>query len=252
MSESSSLPPPARPAVVTVGDELLLGERDDGNRRWLLAQLNARGRPAEIALSLPDDVALIGYWVATLRERGCFPVLVAGGLGGTHDDCTRAGVALALGRPLQRHAECNALLAAHYGERYTAQRQRMADLPAGCGLLPNPGGAPGFEADGGYAFPGFPRMLQPMATALLDAMLADGDVPASVVRDVTLSVMEGDIALAVEAFCRDHPRARVGLYPAAGGGPPAVTLRLRAEAGDRAAQEAFGALVERLRREFEG
>ncbi|HEY5719812.1 MAG TPA: competence/damage-inducible protein A, partial [Gammaproteobacteria bacterium] len=139
-----------------------------------------------------------------------------------------------------------------YGERYTAQRQRMADLPAGCELLPNPGGAPGFAADGVYAFPGFPRMLQPMARALLEALLPAPAAPASVTRDVTLAVMEGDIALAVEAFCREHPRARVGIYPAAGGGPPAVTLRLRAAAADRAAQEAFAALVERLRDEFAG
>ncbi|HEY5789328.1 MAG TPA: molybdopterin-binding protein, partial [Gammaproteobacteria bacterium] len=66
MAEPLQPPPPPRPAVVTVGDELVLGERDDGNRRWLLAQLQAHGHPAEIALSLPDDVALIGYWVAAL------------------------------------------------------------------------------------------------------------------------------------------------------------------------------------------
>jgi hypothetical protein len=40
----------------------------------------------------------------------------------------------------------------------------MAQLPRGCVLLANPIGAPGFAIGGVYAFPGFPTMLQPMAT----------------------------------------------------------------------------------------
>lgn len=235
-----------RPAVVTVGDELLFGERENGNQTWLLQRLHARGHPAEVALSLPDDLAVIAHWITALGLRGCFPILVAGGLGGTHDDCTRQAVAAGLGVKLELHPACDALLAARYGVHYTAQRRRMAELPAGCALLPNPGGAPGFSLDGVFAFPGFPEMMRPMAEAVLAEVLPQAAVSTRTV-EATLPLPEGEIALDVEAFSRDHPTARIGIYPVSGGGPPAVTLRLRLPADDRATRADFDALLARLR-----
>jgi molybdopterin-biosynthesis enzyme MoeA-like protein len=235
--------------VVTVGDELLFGERDDGNRRWLLERLHRRGHPAEVALSLPDDLEAIAHWLAALKRRGCHPVLVAGGLGGTHDDCTRQAVAAALERRLVLHPEADALLTARYGDRYTDQRRRMAWLPEGCALLPNTRGAPGFHVDGVFGLPGFPEMLQPMAEAVMDATLHPS-VGKLATIEATLPVQEGDVALEVEAFATSHPTARIGIYPVAGGGPPAVTLRLRAPADADATRDAFNALVARLREAF--
>jgi molybdopterin-biosynthesis enzyme MoeA-like protein len=243
-------PPPTlstpRPAVVTVGDELLYGERENGNQRWLLSRLQTLGHPAELALSLPDDLGAIAHWIAALVARGCAPILVSGGIGGTHDDCTRQGVAAGLGLRLELHPECDAILAERYGERYTPQRRRMAELPAGCSLLPNVGGAPGFRSGDVFGFPGFPEMLQPMAEAVLAEVLPRNDVE-TVSIEATLAVMEGDIALDVEAFSRDHPGARIGIYPVSGGGPPAVTLRLRLPADDAATRSAFDTLVANLR-----
>lgn len=239
--------PPGRPAVVTVGDELVYGEREDGNRQWLLERLRALGQPAEVALSLPDDVGAIAHWITALTDRGCKPILVAGGLGGTHDDRTRQGVAAGLGLRLEVHPECDALLSASYGERYTAQRRRMAELPAGCALLPNPHGAPGFRVGDVFGFPGFPEMLRPMAETVFAELFPAGEARL-VVIEVPLAVQEGDIALEVEAFCERHPGARVGLYPAAGSGPPGVVLRGRVPESDAATRDAFAALVEHLRR----
>lgn len=241
----------ARPAVVTVGDELLYGERENGNQRWLLARLQALGHPAELALSLPDNLGAIAHWIAALVARGCAPILVSGGIGGTHDDCTRQGIAAGLGLELALHPECDAILAAHYGPRYTSQRRRMAELPAGCALLPNPGGAPGFRCGDVFGFPGFPEMMRPMAEAVFAEVLPHQAVPTAQV-EVTLAVMEGDIALEIEAFARDHPTGRVGIYPVSGGGPPAVTLRLRLPEDDRATRAAFDLLVARLRDRHEG
>jgi len=234
------------PAVVTVGDELLFGERENGNQRWLLERLHTFGHPAEVALSLPDDLGAIAHWVATLSQRGCFPILVSGGIGGTHDDCTRQAIAAGLGLRLELHPECDAILAARYGDHYTNQRRRMAELPAGCTLLLNTKGAPGFRIGGIFAFPGFPEMLQPMAEEALATALPQAE-SATITIDATLPLQEGDIALDVEAFSHSHPTARVGIYPVAGGGPPAVTLRLRAPDDDVETRSAFESLVARLR-----
>jgi molybdopterin-biosynthesis enzyme MoeA-like protein len=104
-----------KPAVLTVGDELVSGDRQhNGNERWLLSQLYERGHPADIAMQLRDDAEQIGEYVRLLRSNGHFPILVAGGLGGTHDDKTREGVARALGVPLETHSECDSILSARY------------------------------------------------------------------------------------------------------------------------------------------
>ena len=86
--------------MVTVGDELVLGERGNENSRWMSEWLKLNLRPAGIQLSLPDDVETIAQWLKQLLQENHFPVLAAGGIGGTHDDCTRAGIAQALGLSL--------------------------------------------------------------------------------------------------------------------------------------------------------
>jgi len=230
-----------RPAVITVGDELLFAERENGNQATLLRALYERGYPAAVSLSLPDEVATIARWIGAL-VRDHAPILVAGGIGGTHDDCTRQGIAAGLGRALELHPECDALLAARYGERYTPQRRRMAELPAGCALIPNPDGAPGFSCDGVHAFPGFPRMLRPMLATVLDTLLP-GPPRTPVTVERTLALREGDIAMAVEAFGRAHPTARIGIYPSNDAATPQLTLRLRMPGEDPELRAAFAALV---------
>jgi molybdenum cofactor synthesis domain-containing protein len=219
--------PAIKPAVVTVGDELIFGERDDDNRRWLLDLLQERGHGAEVAMTLPDSVDTVARWLQTLLAARCFPILVSGGIGGTHDDCTREGIAKALNVPLARHQTCFETLAAKFGLQFTTGRQRMAMLPEGCELIANPFGAPGFFLGRIYAFPGFPIMLKPMVTQVLNALLADSAGNRRLVREYVLPLSEGMIAYDIEAFAGQHPEVRVGLYPHAEGLPQAVTVRLR-------------------------
>jgi molybdopterin-biosynthesis enzyme MoeA-like protein len=216
-----------KPAVVTVGDELIFGERADDNKRWLLDVLQQRGHCAEVAMTLPDSVVTITKWLQTLLVARCFPILVSGGIGGTHDDCTREGIARALNVPLARHQTCFEILATKYGARFTAGRQRMAMLPEGCELIANPIGAPGFFLGGIYAFPGFPNMLKAMMTQVLDALLADSAGNLRLAREYVLPLSEGMIAYDMETFAGEHPEVSLGLYPHAEGFPQAVTVRLR-------------------------
>ncbi|SHF93450.1 Predicted nucleotide-utilizing enzyme [Desulfacinum infernum DSM 9756] len=216
-----------RPAAVTVGDELTLGERPNDNLIWMLRAFAERGRPAQVGLVLPDHDEVIAFHVRNLLEQGCRPVFISGGIGGTHDDRTRQGVALALNRPLELHEECDAILSRRYKERYTEQRRRMAWLPRGASLIPNATGAPGFQVESVYAFPGFPSMLKPMAAAVLDDLWGPADGPQLDAAEITLPVPEGDVAEPVEDFARRHPRVRVGIYPRIAPGGPEVSIRFR-------------------------
>mgnify|MGYP002713149253 CR=1 FL=1 len=253
---SSQVPPhdnpDFRPAVVTVGSELVYGERTNDNQLWMLHTLWERGIPAQIALSLSDDERLIGTEIGRLSAQGCFPILVSGGIGGTHDDVTRQGIARGLGVPLTEHAECRAILTARYGDQFTPQRQRMAELPEGAQLIDNPLGAPGFHCRGVYGFPGFPNMLQPMATTVLDELLTGTVAPARYTREYVLACGEGAIATPLEHFSLEHPEVSVGIYPSAAKLRREVLVRLRYPEGADAIADAFEALIDKLRRSLPG
>lgn len=212
-SAKPAIQPEIQPAVVCVGDELILGEFANSNMQWMCQRLWQTGHKVGLGLCLPDEVEVIASWVKRAREDGHFPILVSGGIGGTHDDRTRQGLALATGRKLTVHPECFQILQQRYGERFTEQRQRMAHLPEGCGLIPNEHGAPGFHMDGIYAFPGFPYMMQAMVEHLLPHLIPTEVRQNWVSVEKTYSITEGEIALTVEDFLHEFPQARVGIYP---------------------------------------
>ncbi len=216
-----------KPAVVTVGQEVLYGERTNDNQLWLLRAFVRFGVPAAVAVVLPDDEHSIGEGIRWLVSQAFRPVFVSGGIGGTHDDRTRQGIAVGLGVPLVRNEECFARLALRYGDRFTAQRQRMAWLPQGAQLIDNPIGAPGFFVHPVYAFPGFPEMLRPMVEETLARLIGPPDERKRRVLEVTLKVPEGDIAEEVERFVTEHPDVEIGLYPRITPEGPEVTVRCR-------------------------
>jgi molybdopterin-biosynthesis enzyme MoeA-like protein len=62
-----------------------------------------------------------------------------------------------------------------FGESAYPNRILMADLPAGCALVPNPvSGIPGFSLQKHWFLPGFPQMAWPMAEWVLDTCFAAG------------------------------------------------------------------------------
>jgi molybdopterin-biosynthesis enzyme MoeA-like protein len=249
-SSTAAGAPPIKPAVVTVGDELILGERSNDNQVWLLRFLQEQNSPAAVALTLPDSVEIIALGLQELLHHRFYPILVSGGIGGTHDDCTREGVAKALRLALARHDTCHRILAAKYGKQYTLGRQRMAQLPEGCDLIANPSGAPGFTIGGIYAFPGFPSMLQPMAREVLARVLPVAPAGAWVTREYTLPLHEGQIALDIEAFAKAHAETRIGIYPSAASFRREVTVRLRCARGREELLETFDQLIVAIRHQY--
>ena len=86
-----------RVAIVTVGDELLVGDTVNTNAAWLGERLDERGVGIKRVVTLPDRVADIARVVNEYRAE-YDAVVVTGGLGPTHDDKTMEGVAAAFGR----------------------------------------------------------------------------------------------------------------------------------------------------------
>lgn len=162
-----------RAAIVTVGDELLLGQTVDTNAAWIGRELSALGIPVVRRWTVGDDADDIRAAV-TAGVSGADLVLVTGGLGPTPDDFTRDVVAEMLGRALVEDPEILEGMRTRYRDRglgeLPAINRRIAQVPEGARKLGNPHGtAPGLALeveDAGAAaalvvlFPGVPRELR--------------------------------------------------------------------------------------------
>ncbi len=155
--------------VVLVGNELLKGERRDAHLEFIGRAMLPLGVKVGLALVIGDDRAAISHCI---RERvpRTRVIITSGGLGPTHDDVTREGVADGLGLPLEfdpKQWQDIQKVFQKFGSRAGESNRRQAFFPRGATPLANPRGtAPGFaiEHDGCLVavLPGPPRELVPM------------------------------------------------------------------------------------------
>jgi molybdopterin-biosynthesis enzyme MoeA-like protein len=154
--------------LIVIGDEILAGRRRDRHFEGIGALLRERGLELAWLRILPDDP---DYLTAELRRSFAegIPVFSCGGIGSTPDDHTRACAAEAAGVPLVRHPEAVAIIEEKFGEDAYPVRIRLAELPEGAELIPNPvNRMPGFRLREHHFLPGFPDMAHPMAAWVLD------------------------------------------------------------------------------------
>ncbi|HEY6083197.1 MAG TPA: molybdopterin-binding protein, partial [Chitinophagaceae bacterium] len=75
-------------SVITIGDELLIGQTIDTNSAWMARQLNAIGVLVKRRLAVADDrQAILSALGAESQEADI--ILITGGLGPTSDDITK-------------------------------------------------------------------------------------------------------------------------------------------------------------------
>ena len=74
--------------IITIGDELLIGQIINTNQAYIASRLNALGISVERMTTVGDDEgAILASWDEALRRADA--VIVTGGLGPTHDDITK-------------------------------------------------------------------------------------------------------------------------------------------------------------------
>lgn len=154
--------------LIVIGDEILNGSRQDRHLVAFKDMLSARGHQLGWCWVLPDEPKRL-VWHLRASMAAADPVFCCGGIGATPDDHTRACVAAAADVALERHAAAAQLIENRFGADAYPQRIRMADLPSGASLIPNPvNQVPGFELNGHWFLPGFPKMAWPMTEWVLD------------------------------------------------------------------------------------
>jgi molybdenum cofactor synthesis domain-containing protein len=222
-------------AAVVIGDEILSGRTEDRNVAQLAVWLNRQGiRLSEVRI-VPDRSQAIVAAVNALRPDHDY-VFTTGGIGPTHDDITVDSIAAAFGVPVIVHPEARQILEDYYRDRplgLTEARLRMARVPSGAELIPNPtSGAPGVKIGNVFILAGVPNIAKAMLEAL-DGKLEGGRPIVSIT--VRAHTAESDVAELLKAVEDEHPGASIGSYPFYGGGNYGADFVVRSD--DKAVAE---------------
>jgi nicotinamide-nucleotide amidase len=153
--------------IITIGDEILIGQVVDSNSAWIAQQLNKIGVKVNRVTSISDNRDEITTCLDECIQRGQL-VLLTGGLGPTNDDITKQTLNAYFGGNLTLHQPTLEHVAGFFKQRgmpLTEMNRQQALLPDNCVVLPNPiGTAPGmlFEKNGAYvvAMPGVPYEMK--------------------------------------------------------------------------------------------
>ncbi len=135
-----------RAILLTIGDELLIGQVINTNAAWLGETLSAAGVDVTASISIGDDEAVIeAHLERALQEADL--VVVTGGLGPTHDDVTRTALAHFFGVNLRLDEDSLERIRSRFrakGRSMPERNQVQAMAPENFDVLPNPvGTAPG-------------------------------------------------------------------------------------------------------------
>lgn len=200
-------------ALLVIGDEILSGRTEDRNIAQVARWLNTQGiRLREVRVVADKEDAIVGA-VNALRPSYDY-LFTTGGIGPTHDDITVDSIAAAFGVPVIIHPDGRRILEEYYRDRplgLTEARLRMARVPAGAELIPNPtSGAPGVKIGNVFILAGIPSVAKAMLEAL-DGRLEGGQPLVSVT--VRAHAAESEVAELLKDVQDEHPGASIGSYP---------------------------------------
>jgi nicotinamide-nucleotide amidase len=157
--------------ILSIGDELVLGQTVDTNSAWLSQQLAGIGCDITAHATVPDDQSLIEQAMQAAMGR-CDVLLISGGIGPTEDDLTRQALAKVMGVEL----EMNPVWLAKLTDFFTSRGREMPEInkiqamiPKGAAMIDNTAGtAAGVRATIGkteiFVMPGVPKEMKLMFT----------------------------------------------------------------------------------------
>lgn len=132
--------------ILSIGDELALGQTLDTNSAWLAQQLTTIGYKPIAHLTVPDDQQAIQTALEESVGR-CDALIISGGLGPTEDDLTRQALAAFLKQPLELIPDALKNVEKFFRQlkREMPERNKIqAMLPHGTEMIENTAGtAPG-------------------------------------------------------------------------------------------------------------
>lgn len=242
-------PAPVTAAALVIGDEILSGRTKDKNIGAIAERLTEIGIDLREVRVVPDVAEEIVAAVNALRARYTY-LFTTGGIGPTHDDITADSIASAFGVGIDIDERAHAmLLERHKPEDLNEARLRMARIPDGAELIPNPvSKAPGFRIDNVFVMAGVPQIMNAMLDAILPG-LSQG-VPVISETIDTGGLPEGTFAGGLAGIAAGHPAVSIGSYPSMTqtGFANRIVVRGRVAESVAAARAAIEAMLAELQR----
>ena len=244
--------------VVSIGDELLIGQTVNTNAAWMGRVLEAEGWRVGRGMTISDEREVILETLKAAESRSDL-VLITGGLGPTRDDITKHVLCDHFETTLVRHADIEARIVAWFerrGREVLQVNRDQALLPEACTVLDNPlGTASGmwFDRPGGVtvSMPGVPYemehiLMQEVLPRMRQRLQASGRAPQRAhLSLLTMGTGESQLAARVEDL--ESAWADAGIKMAYLPSPGSVRIRLTAE-GEAVSglEQAHATLCERL------
>lgn len=190
--------------IITIGDEILIGQTVDTNSGWIGAQLNRLGIVIGEVVSISDNAEQIISSVDRCLKQ-CDLLLITGGLGPTRDDLTKATLCEYFGGKLVRVPEIEQRIVeffTRFDRKVLEVNRQQADLPDNCTVLTNSiGTAAGmlWEKDQKVivSMPGVPYEMKAIVEEELIPFLQNNKLPKrTVVHKNVLTAGIGESSLA--------------------------------------------------------
>lgn len=168
--------------IISIGDELLVGQVVNTNATWMAQQLHEIGIPVRQITAIADDAAEITSSIDVAFALSDV-ILLTGGLGPTNDDITKLTLCSYFNTELVFHQPSFENIKKLFGSRgvkVSDLNRKQAEVPANCTPLVNHHGtAPGmwFEKEGKVlvSIPGVPFEMEGMMEDYILPRLASKD-----------------------------------------------------------------------------
>ncbi len=178
--------------IITIGDELLIGQVINTNQAYIAEKLNGIGIHINKMTTVGDDLnGILAAFTEAWNQHDV--VIVTGGLGPTHDDVTKKAACEFFSTELVRNEELLSRiqeLTKQWNRPWSASYEEQTMFPGKAKLVPNPvGTAGGMLFEEGIKsliiLPGVPYEMKEMVDRSVVEILA-AKVSGSVIRHLTL------------------------------------------------------------------
>ena len=228
--------------IISIGDELLIGQVVNTNASWIGEQLTMAGISVYEAVSVADNHDHIFEALETAGKQADL-VLITGGLGPTKDDITKQSLCEFFGSELifneQVFEDVKAIFRVR-GRQVSELNRKQAEVPDNCTVIRNVHGTASgmwFEKDGVIfvSMPGVPFEMKPMVSNyIIPNLIKRFNLPAIYHKTIlTQGVPESEMAAMIEDWENTLPsNVKLAYLPQ----PGIVRLRLTASGKERSEQ----------------
>jgi nicotinamide-nucleotide amidase len=202
-------------SIITIGDELLIGQVIDTNSAWIAQQLNRAGIAVSKRISVGDAADEI-WNVLETENKNADIVLITGGLGPTSDDITKETLCKYFsGKMIIDQGaldNVNYLFNQVYHKPISEVIYKQAEVPDVCEVVQNKrGSAPGmiFQKDGTIfvSMPGVPYEMQGIMEDVISYLEKKFELPSIIHKTIlTAGIGESSLAEIIKDFEEQLPK----------------------------------------------